>query len=357
MRICWFKVAQKTMRDEGFSSFGEYLRTKRQALAGRMATLTRIYLDTNFWLFARDAYAGRARNDTHRLLYEKLRRLVVSGRAICPASDIVLYEVFHQNDLGTRLITAQVIDELSAGIALESTKQRVRNEILHFLRSRREGTDALYRLSDWGWTRACWVLGEMHPYFRNVPPELQTRLQIGFCEEMTSRSIADLVTSLESAPEPSPRAFLDDLSRKLNDGKRHNAADIHSLKQAFAMEIDGVLDAHRSDIADALAYLSSAELVSDAAVEAEIADIKNLFRTERIGRSLPLFRWNREQKFKANDWLDYYHAGAALPYFDVFLTERSLASIVTSPTLLYDTLYGTRVCSDPTEALDLLEAV
>src|ERR1700676_30878 len=104
------------MTDNEFSNLGEYVRAQRKTLAGRMATLTRIYLDTNFWLFVRDAYAGRARNDTHRLLYEKLLHLVSSGKAICPATDTVLHEVFHQNDFTTRLMTATVIDELSAGI-------------------------------------------------------------------------------------------------------------------------------------------------------------------------------------------------------------------------------------------------
>ena len=162
-----------------FSNLGEYVLAQRRALAGRMATLTRIYLDTNYWLFVRDAHAGRPRSDTHRLIYEKLLQLVDSGRAICPATETVLYEVLHQNDFNTRLMTAEVIDELSAGIALEEASQRVRIEILHFLRSFRGGANALYALSDWVWTRACWVLGEMHPYSTHLPPEAQTRLQIG----------------------------------------------------------------------------------------------------------------------------------------------------------------------------------
>jgi hypothetical protein len=353
--------------DNVFSNLGEYVRAQRKTLAARVAALTRIYLDTNYWLFVRDAYAGRPRSDTHRLLYEKLLQLVSSGRAICPATDTVLHEVFHQNDFDTRLMTARVIDELSAGIALQETGQRVGIEILHFLRSRRESADALYPLSDWVWTRACWILGEVHPYPTHLPPEVQTRLQIGFCEEMAKRGIADIVRSLAPAPEPLPRAFLDNLSRKLNEGKMRHADGIHSPKQAFMMEVAGILDFHRDDIAGALAHISNSEAVAPAEVEAEIGVVKELFRTGKIGTSLPffntqaglhaVFRWNRGQKFKSNDWLDYYHAGAALPYFDIFLTEKVLASIVTSRALGYDSLYDTRVCSDPAEALDVLETV
>ena len=146
---------------------------------------------------------------------------------------------------------------------------------------------------------------------------------------------------------------------------RH-ADQIHSLKQALMIEVAGILDVHRDDIAGALAYINK-EAVAPAEVEAEIAVVKEMFRTDKIGTSLPffntqaglhaVFRWNRNQKFKPNDWLDYYHAGGALPYFDVFLTEKVLASIVTSPALRYDSLYDTRVRSEPAEALDLLETV
>lgn len=355
------------MTDDELSNLGEYVRAQHRTLAGRMAALTRIYLDTNYWLFVRDAYAGRPRSDTHKQIYEKLLHLVSSGRAVCPATDTVIYEVFRQNDSVTRLMTAEVIDELSMGIALEQTEQRVKIEILHFLRLCRQSADTPYTLSDWVWTRACWVLGEMHPYLPQLPPEVQARLQIGFFEEMAKRGIADIVRSLASAPEPVPKTFLDNLARKLTEDKMRNADEIHSLKQAFMMEVAGVLDVYRDDIAGALAFISGSEAVAPAEVEAEIEVIKELFRAGKAGISLPffntqaglhaLFRWNRSQRLKPNDWLDYCHAGAALPYFDIFLTEKVLASTITSPALRYDALYDTRVCSDAAEALDILDTI
>jgi hypothetical protein len=309
------------MADDVFSSFGDYVRAQRKALAGQMASLTRIYLDTNYWLFVRDAYVRRPRSDTHRALYEKLVQLVGSGRAVFPVTDTVIYEVFHQDDFNTRLMTARVIDELSTGMALQETSQRVRIEILHFLRSSRLSADALYPLSDWVWTRACWVLGELHPYVAHVPPEDQTRVQIGICEEMAKRSIEDIVRSLALNQDPATSAFLNNLSRKLTEGKDRHAGQVRSRKQAFMMEVAGVLDVHRDDIAAALAQAGKSEVVAPAEVEAEIEEIRELFRTDKIGTSLPFFntqaglhaafRWNRDQRFKPNDWLDYCHAGAA----------------------------------------------
>jgi hypothetical protein len=264
-------------------------------------------------------------------------------------------------------MTAEVIDILSMGIALEQTEQRVRIEILHFLRLRRQSADTLYNLSDWIWTRACWVLGEMHPYLPHLPPKVQAQLQIGFFEEMANRGIADIVRSLSSAPEPVPKIFLDNLAKKLTEDKMRHADEIHSFKEAFIIEVEGVLDVYRDDIAGALAHVSGSETVTPAELEAEIEVIKELFRAGKNGISLPffntqaglqaLFRWNRYQRLKSNDSLDYCHAGAALPYFDIFLTEKVLASTITSPALRYDALYDTRVCSDPAEALDILETI
>jgi hypothetical protein len=137
------------------------------------------------------------------------------------------------------------------------------------------------------------------------------------------------------------------------------------MKQAVMAEVLGVLDVYKGDIAEALAHTRGSSSVSEEEVRNLITEIAELFRTGKIGRSLPffntqiglhsLFRWNHAETFKSNDWLDYYHAGAALPYFDIFLTERSLAAKVTSPSLRFDTLYETRVCSDPEEALQILD--
>jgi hypothetical protein len=247
------------------------------------------------------------------------------------------------------------------GIALEQTEQRVRLEILHFLRLGQQSADTLHTLSDWVWNRTCWVLGGVHPYFPGLPPDVQSRLQIEFLEEMAKRGIADIVKSLAGAPEPIPKTFLVGLAGKLTGGKMRHANEIRSKKQAFMMEIAGVLDVYRDDISGALAVINGSKAVAPADVEAEVAAIKELFRTGKAGRSLPffntqaglhaMFRWNRAQQLKPNEYLDYYHA-AALPYFDIFLTEKILASTVA--TLGYDELYCTRVCSGVGEALDAL---
>ena len=51
------------------------------------------------------------------------------------------------------------------------------------------------------------------------------------------------------------------------------------------------------------------------------------------------------------------HAVAALPYCDIFLTERSLTHLITAGNASLATLYDTKVTHNADEALQLLDAV
>ena len=223
----------------------------------------------------------------HLLVYKKLSALVASGKLVCPASDTVIYEVLRQTDLGTRLMTAGIIDELSGGFALQETFGRIRTEVLHFFRSQQEDSDRLYPLSDWVWTRPCWILGELCPHSESVTPEVQTMLQIGFFEEMARLGVADLVRRLGDAPVILFGGFFDHMARRLTEEKFNHSDELHNRKQTFLTEIEGVLDACYEDIAGALAYVRNTDLVPPEEVRAEIKVIVEKFRTDKTGTALP----------------------------------------------------------------------
>ena len=65
-------------------------------------------------------------------------------------------------------------------------------------------------------------------------------------------------------------------------------------------------------------------------------------------------RSDYNRKYKKGDVDDVNHATVALPYFDYFLTEKSLAHLITTKPLRYDQLFGCTVLSSAdalTEAL------
>ena len=52
----------------------------------------------------------------------------------------------------------------------------------------------------------------------------------------------------------------------------------------------------------------------------------------RIPASLhTLVRWNKERKYKRDDYYDFRHAQNALPYYDYLFTENSLKDLTTHP--------------------------
>jgi len=58
-------------------------------------------------------------------------------------------------------------------------------------------------------------------------------------------------------------------------------------------------------------------------------------------------QWDRNRKYKDNDFADFGHAAAALAYCDGFATERSLGALVKQAEL--DTLYGCEILLRPAD--------
>ena len=67
-------------------------------------------------------------------------------------------------------------------------------------------------------------------------------------------------------------------------------------------------------------------------------------------------RWNKGQRFKANDFNDFAHACSALAYCDVFLTERALKSMVTAKHVALDRVYECEVASEVPEAVQVVDS-
>lgn len=95
--------------------------------------------------------------------------------------------------------------------------------------------------------------------------------------------------------------------------------------------------------------------------------ITNLFRFGKLGTAVPTaqivaglyaaIRWQRQRAFVASDFYDFYHATAALPYCDVFLTESFLGTLLTCPPLDLARIFDTTVVWDEADAVKVLHAL
>lgn len=107
-------------------------RLTRLAELWRMAEpRKRLYLETRYWVFVRDAAMG-GEAPVHDDLLAILRRLVASGTAICPLSDGAMFELHKQIDPETRVAMARVMDALSLGAMIQNGMERMRTELVRF---------------------------------------------------------------------------------------------------------------------------------------------------------------------------------------------------------------------------------
>jgi hypothetical protein len=95
--------------------------------------------------------------------------------------------------------------------------------------------------------------------------------------------------------------------------------------------------------------------------------ISDTFKQKTLRGTLPSFeiragvhaaiRSDHKRKYKKGDVDDVNHATVALPYFDYFLTEKSLAHLIKAKPLQYDQLYGCMVLSSADELVEALKGL
>jgi len=165
--------------------------------------------------------------------------------------------------------------------------------------------------------------------------------------------------------QPAPAA-------KLNAEKRLARDRVNSFRQLYRDEFRGVLDVFASSIGDTIVYFSEIsgrdiKTVTDAQRDAYalvlIALISAALEKYDLSQQLPtvhvmatLFayvQWDRNRKYKDNDFADFGHAAAALAFCNGFATERSLGALVTQAGL--DTLYGCQILLRPADITQWVE--
>lgn len=353
-------------------SFQEHFANRTTELAAFVLARRRIYLDTRYWIFLRDAAMGRPQKPLHSELLGILTRGVESGVFLCPLSDSTFFELLRQTDSTTRLATARLIDELSLGVTIQNARDRLRTELLQFL----VNTSAHQRIPgpplDRVWLKVGHVLGTAVPYFPDVDAAEQLAIEKSFFDVMWAATLEELLTDTP-LPEDSIDSDFRDIAAQLTDASIEHSSEMKSFKSVFLAEIRGFFDVHSEDVQAAFTQLHDVIQPNASVTAAEVEShtrtltnvFTNIFRFGKAGTSLPtaqivaglhaIVRWQRQRRFRASDFYDFYHATAALPYCDFFLTERFLGNVLTRPPLSLATHFGTTVLWDEKDAADALQ--
>jgi hypothetical protein len=347
------------------------VRSRQLELAKSLERKKAVYLDIKFWIILRDVVTGLRSDPVETELLSLLREGVAEGRLFCPISDSTFAELLKKADVNSREVTAGLIDELSLGITLIPYELRAGTELAHFLHSARTPND-VYPLDHLVWSKLSYVMGFLHPHGTPFDPATELSMQKMFFDYAWTLSMREMIHRIGDHALPDSVRF-DTLAQRLNELNAQHTAELRSFVQTYETEVHGILDIFMDvtiDIVGQMVYEEHGKVppLSPEQRKEEGRQLHNLLfaalKMEATKRVLPSLhipaslhaavRWNKQQRLKANDFLDFRHAVAALGYCDAFFTERSLRSLITTSHIALDQMYGCHVVASSGDAVACL---
>ena len=359
-------------RQQPSLSANVYLDHYRRVLLSGLRDTQVIYLDTNYWVRLRRAELGQGSLDEARLL-KALRTSVRAREVLCVSQLHSLMELAKQDEASLR-VTASLLDELTEGVAISSPDDIVAWECAEFIRSKL-GIDLRDGLCVWT------KVGQIHRNslpFELVPPATDAGKQVvlkASVDFMWNATFVDLLDrfnwntrgKLNGDIDPKVLEEVEKLKLlKMAKGLTRDQVRMNEFSEAVQLHLRPVITAqlrewhikHRfpngvGALATQLEAITK-EAVSafrEGALERQLAsiaipvDLYTLYETT----------YQRTRALKTNDWMDWRHAAVALPYCDVFFTERHLAHQLRNE-LGADKKYGCEVFGNLQDALDRLHA-
>lgn len=368
------EVLEKHLSMPGVSA-SAHIDDKVAELCSQIAGRKKVYLDTCYWVYLREARLERARRPEHSHLLELLSSLVKDGRVICPVSDVAFGELSSQSDDLTRAATANILDELSLGVAVQTEELRAHAELELFLRKPHidDARDALYRQS---WTKACFVFGPYVATSDGIEPSIMLAIQKSAIDELWGRTFSDVAEN--SSAELQGAQKFDLSAARINASVRQFDHEIPTLEKAFLAEVAGGIDVHRDFVLHVCTAMYSEQGGQVASLSAREHDhlretmrkaLVNSFRhaRQKMAKRMPTLyihsmchaalRMDRQRKLKGSFLRDIHHGTVGVGYHDAMFTENPLRALMIARNVALDKVFGCSVISDETEALQYLRSL
>lgn len=359
-----------TVNEKGMSTMDAYTQQFKIKVGDMVLKRHRFYLDTKYWIFMRDASLGKA-TTVQTNIYKKLEDLVKKEIAICPLSPHTFEELMNIGDREKRLNMAQVMDELSQQVCFISPLNIVGQELLSFVRlcQTKAENKPILNPAKYVFTKVPFVMGEMYPTIQGLSNHQMNDIRIKFFDHLSKITLVEMLKTMKG---DFPLWDRKNLIAKLNQGKDDNK-DWNSFHEVFMHEIAGILDVVKNEMEKLLIYLyendaggsvAPEEVHKSESVSLFSNSIYNSFDQNKINKELPFFhinaslyafiRYNKMQRYKGNDLIDFSHVAWALPYCHMFLTEKSLRDWTCSSLLKLDKIYETKVLWREEDVLNAL---
>ena len=348
----------------------DHLYALEEDVAREALSKTKVYLDLKYWIFFRDVVQGKSRSALHSQLFNAIKQRVDAGGLICPITEAVFFELERQNDT-SRLQTARLIDQLSKGFVIKNSGDRSLCEAVQLFESTVVKKELPQNPCRHVWVRPYSFLGT--PRLSGWDEGDNLAINKAFMSYMWTRTLEDLLTDTPN-PDSSEDDKQRDLARRITESSAKHSSEMKSFAQVYDQEICGLLDAHTPELTHA--FKPHLQSMLPPGFDPNAVKREDLIKwslslafsvmsgkkpnialpTIRILSGLHAFiRWQKRQEFKFTDFFDIRHATAAVPYCDVFLTEKNLRHACTSNLLDFGNRYSTKIVSDEEEALKTIE--
>jgi len=349
------------------SEVGRHLRSKIYDLGITTMRKRRVYLDVNYWTHLADAMDGYPRHPDYSCLFSALDDLVISGTATCVVGDDTLLELFKRKDPLKRLLLARTMDRLSNGIVIQHCFERAEQEVLEFFREKGQHTTCSPP-AHLVWRKPCSFLGDIFPIpgpqISSQNAAAQSKAFLDYLWEMSFETMICTFKRIPTLPNWLRTADI------INAANIEHQAEVRNFDDLFLSEVAGVLDIIGFDIAHRRVRddVTGSTTISDVLEEFQTVKswVVTAFTQKAAGSALPYvdihagihtaIRRDKQRQLKPNDFHDFGHAAAAIPYCSDFLTDGPLKALICSSPLNFDQRYGCEVVSSVHEALDLIKS-
>lgn len=318
----------------------------------------KVYLDTKYWLILRDVQLKQSICPKKIKIHRTILNLAESKKVIFSISQYVLNELVKQRDRRTLEESFNLILQLSNNISIRTYKERIFEEVISFIK---DVADKKLNFNSevnnqHVWTSIPYSFGKFVIETENNGYFDEEAQQVIFESESIDQMFLNIILeeSEDSSNFPDPTDMLNaKKSDKYKNTLKNQSCEFHSELER-GLVVNAFIEAFDSSYNN--------KDVETALIALNILKYKN-----KLGNVLPtlntystlLTTWIIEQnsKIKVNHYFDIHHATAALPYFDIFLTENSLKDAIKRVTPKYLEFNKCKVGSTLEEAIEILNSL
>jgi hypothetical protein len=301
-------------------------------------------------------------------MLDLLDELVDASIVVVPFSDQLAKEICHQADPQTRRATAEVIDRLTTGVTILGWRKRKVQEIFHWVAALLEVQSPVPLDGVWASLYEAFGLLDFEPTW---PDKELAAAFLKAVEDLADhvgfRGIVDRFV-YDSTIVEGWRALADELTGyKSTIWNAQGTFDEIFQEEALAY-LDRALADPTPELLETLRRLPHGKDLEGKWI---IANAKRAFiACENLAlhpTSLPSLRviagghsrirFDRNRRFKPGDGADLFHAATAIPYCNVFITDRSMRHLLTTPPTDFTKLYGCAILGSVDEAVQYLREV